>query len=58
MGGSKPLRLLANATLPYVTAIADRGWDGAAEADAALARGLNVRGGEVVNAGVRAAFGR
>ncbi|MGW9113163.1 alanine dehydrogenase [Microbacterium sp. NPDC055683] len=50
-------RALTNATLPYVAAIADRGWDGAAAADAALARGLNVRGGAVTNAGVAAAFG-
>ncbi|GAA4772922.1 alanine dehydrogenase [Microbacterium gilvum] len=50
-------RALTNATLPYVAAIAERGWDGAAAADAALARGLNVRGGAVTNAGVAAAFG-
>ncbi|MGP3536292.1 alanine dehydrogenase [Microbacterium sp. RD1] len=47
---------LTNATLPYVTAIADRGWDAAAEADPGLAAGLNIRGGEIVNAGVAAAF--
>ena len=50
-------RALTNATLPYVTALADRGWDAAAAADPSLAKGLNVRGGEVVNAGVAAALG-
>ncbi|MFG6446264.1 alanine dehydrogenase [Microbacterium sp. P07] len=50
-------RALSNATLPYVTAIADLGWSAASAADPALAKGLNVRGGEVVNDGVRAAFG-
>jgi alanine dehydrogenase len=50
-------RALANATLPYVTAIADRGWDAAAAADPALAAGLNVRDGVVVNARVKAALG-
>lgn len=50
-------RALSNATLPYVTALADLGWDGAAQADPALARGLNIRRGEIVNPSVRAAFG-
>ncbi|KJL37127.1 Alanine dehydrogenase [Microbacterium ginsengisoli] len=50
-------RALANATLPYVIAIADKGWDAASAADPALAKGLNVVGGEVVNAGVKAALG-
>ncbi len=60
MPGAAPhtsTRALGNATLPYITAVADKGWDAAAEADAALAKGLNVRAGEVTNAGVRAAFG-
>ncbi|WP_295012995.1 alanine dehydrogenase [uncultured Microbacterium sp.] len=48
---------LSNATLPYVLRIAAEGWDAAAAADPALAAGLNVRDGVVVNAGVRAAFG-
>ncbi|WP_110588098.1 alanine dehydrogenase [Microbacterium suaedae] len=47
---------LTNATLPYVQRIADLGWDAAAE-DPALAKGLNVRAGEVTNAGVARAFG-
>lgn len=50
-------RALTNATLPYITAIADHGWDAAAAADPALAKGLNVRGGQVRNAGVASAFG-
>ncbi len=49
-------RALANATLPYIRAIADRGWDAAAAADPALAKGLNVRSGEIVNDGVTAAY--
>jgi alanine dehydrogenase len=59
MPGAAPhtsTRALVNATLPYVTAIADHGWDAAADADAALARGLNVRAGEVTHAAVRAAL--
>ncbi|MDW4571953.1 alanine dehydrogenase [Microbacterium sp. M3] len=53
---STSTRALANATLPYVGAIAGRGWDAAAAADAALAKGLNVRAGVIENDGVRAAF--
>ncbi len=49
-------RALTNATLPYILQIADHGWDAAAAADAALARGLNVQGGTIVNEGVKAAF--
>jgi alanine dehydrogenase len=40
---------LTNATLPYVKAIANRGWKAAAKADPALALGLNTFGGELVN---------
>jgi alanine dehydrogenase len=50
-------RALANATLPYIEAIAAGGWDAAAAADPALAAGLNVRAGDVIAPGVRAAFG-
>ncbi|MGK9219943.1 MULTISPECIES: alanine dehydrogenase [unclassified Microbacterium] len=50
-------RALTNATLPYIAAIADRGWHAAAQADPALAKGLNVFGGSVTNAGVASAFG-
>jgi len=46
---------LTNATLPYVRAIASRGWKDALRADEALAGGLNVAAGAVVNAGVAAA---
>ncbi|MBH0083890.1 alanine dehydrogenase [Salinibacterium sp. SWN167] len=49
-------RALSNATLPFVVAIANHGWDAAAAASPALARGLNVAGGEIVNEGVRAAM--
>jgi len=38
-------RALTNATLPYVQRLVRDGWE---EADAALARGINVRGGELV----------
>jgi alanine dehydrogenase len=61
MPGAAPhtsTRALVNATLPYITAVADRGWEAAAEADASLAQGLNVRAGEVANAAVRAAISR
>ncbi len=50
-------RALTNATLPYVLALADKGWAAAIADDAALAKGLNTRGGAVTNAGVAAAFG-
>ena len=49
-------RALSNATLPFVVSIANMGWDAAAAASPALARGLNVAGGEIVNEGVRAAM--
>jgi alanine dehydrogenase len=39
---------LANATLPYVLAIANNGWKNAVREDAALAEGVNVSGGAVV----------
>jgi alanine dehydrogenase len=50
-------RALTNATLPYITAVADQGWDAAAAADPALARGLNTRGGQVAHAAVAEALG-
>lgn len=43
---------LTNATLPYVVALADKGWRGAMQADPALAEGLNVHAGTVVHPGV------
>jgi alanine dehydrogenase len=48
---------LANATLPYVQEIADRGWKEAARADPALAEGVNVVEGSVVYGPVAAAHG-
>jgi len=48
---------LTNATLPYAIAIADKGWRQALAEDAALAKGLNVDAGRVVNAVVAAAHG-
>lgn len=50
-------RALTNATLPYVAALADRGWRDALRADAALARGLNTHAGQVTNPGVAEALG-
>lgn len=48
---------LTNATLPYIQRVADLGWDAAAAADPALAKGLNVLGGRVVNEPVARALG-
>ena len=48
---------LTNATLPYVRAIANRGWADAFAADPALALGLNVHAGAVYSAPVAAAHG-
>ncbi|MFC4242037.1 alanine dehydrogenase [Gryllotalpicola reticulitermitis] len=50
-------RALTNATLPYLLALADKGWVRAAADDPALARGINARAGRVTNSGVAAAFG-
>lgn len=47
---------LTNATLPYVVALADRGWGAALAADEALARGLNAHAGIITNQGVAEAF--
>jgi alanine dehydrogenase len=43
---------LNNATLPYVKALADKGWQQALAADAGLKEGLNVVEGRVVHAAV------
>lgn len=48
---------LTNATLPYVLAIANAGWRDALRADRALALGLNVHAGGVVNGPVATAHG-
>jgi alanine dehydrogenase len=47
---------LTNATLQYVTAIADRGLEEAVRADRALARAVNVWDGRVTHSGVAEAF--
>jgi alanine dehydrogenase len=48
---------LNNATLPYVKALADKGWQQALAADAGLKAGLNVVDGRVVHAAVAKALG-
>jgi alanine dehydrogenase len=48
---------LTNATLPYVRAIANRGWKAACAVDSALALGLNTHDGVLLNAGVAEAHG-
>ena len=48
---------LTNVTLPYAVAIADRGWQAAAQGDPALALGVNTVGGQVVYAPVAEAHG-
>ncbi len=48
---------LTNVTIPYATAIANLGLEGAIAADGALAGGVNVYGGAVTNPGVAAAHG-
>jgi alanine dehydrogenase len=50
-------RALTNATLPYVLALADKGWELAIAEDAALAKGLNVHAGHVTNPQVAVALG-
>lgn len=60
MPGAVPVtatRALTNATLPYVAALADKGWRDAMRADAALAHGLSTHAGQITNAGVAEAFG-
>jgi alanine dehydrogenase len=48
---------LTNATLPYVRALADLGWEAALRRDAGLASGLNVHAGEITHPVVAAALG-
>jgi alanine dehydrogenase len=48
---------LTNATLPYVTALANRGWVDALRTDPALIPGLNTHRGTLFNAPVAAAHG-
>jgi alanine dehydrogenase len=49
-------RALTNATLPYVIALASKGWKKALKDDSALALGLNAHEGLITNAGVAQAF--
>jgi alanine dehydrogenase len=49
-------RALTNATLPYVIALASKGWKQALRDDVALQLGLNAHEGVVTNAGVAQAF--
>ena len=49
-------RALTNATLPYVIALASKGWKQALKDDVALQLGLNAHEGVVTNAGVAQAF--
>ncbi|MFC0438970.1 alanine dehydrogenase [Kutzneria buriramensis] len=48
---------LTNVTLPYAVALADKGWEQALHADKALALGLNVHAGQLVNEPVAVAHG-
>jgi alanine dehydrogenase len=48
---------LTNATLPYVRALADFGWQGALKRDPGLAAGLNVHAGEITHEVVAKALG-
>ena len=60
MPGAVPVtstRALTNVTLPYVHALASRGWRAAVADDPALASGLTTHGGRLVNAAVAAAHG-
>ena len=60
MPGAVPVtstHALTNVTLPYVAALADRGWRGAVADDPALAGGLTTTGGRLVNAAVADAHG-
>ena len=47
---------LTNATMPYVVAIADHGWQAACRSDPALARGLSTHGGSLLCERVAAAL--
>jgi alanine dehydrogenase len=48
---------LTNATLPYVLALADKGWVEALRADAGLQGGLNIHAGEITHNAVAEALG-
>ena len=60
MPGAVPVtstRALTNATLPYLTALADRGWVGALRTDGALARGLMTHAGALCSSAVAESHG-
>jgi alanine dehydrogenase len=60
MPGAVPITstyALTNATLPYATALADKGVAGAAAADRGLALGINVAGGALTHPAVAEAMG-
>ena len=48
---------LNNATLPYIIALADKGWKQALKDDKYLREGLNVQGGAITHPAVAAALG-
>jgi alanine dehydrogenase len=48
---------LTNATLPYVSAVANHGWQGAISVDHAIAAGLTTHDGEITNLAVAKAHG-
>jgi alanine dehydrogenase len=48
---------LTNATLPYIKALADHGWQQAIGRDIGLARGLNVHAGKLTHEAVASALG-
>jgi alanine dehydrogenase len=50
-------RALENATLPFVRALADRGWRRACRADPHLARGLAIAEGRLLHDGTAADLG-
>jgi alanine dehydrogenase len=43
---------LTNVTLPYVIALADKGFEAAVASDPALAKGVNARDGKIVLEGL------
>ena len=47
---------LTNATLPYLAALADKGWEKACDDDPALKSGLNMVGGKIVHPAVAEAW--
>ena len=49
---------LNNATLPYVLALANKGWKKALAGDAGFLKGLNIAGGKITHASVAAALGK